>query len=61
MSMEMTLCGNIVDVRLEVRSMSREALKWLQRRPICAYVLIDILIAYYNATLVQRNSPCDVE
>jgi len=30
MIMEITLCGNIVDVRLDVRSMSKEALKWLQ-------------------------------
>ena len=45
MRMEITLCGNIVDVRSEVRSMSKEALKWLQRRSMCADVLIDILIS----------------
>jgi len=57
----MTLCGNIVDIRLEVRSMSKEALMWLQTRSVCADILRDILIAYLNAILVQRNSPCYVE
>jgi len=35
MSMEMTLCGNIVDVRVDVRRMSKEALKWLQTHDQC--------------------------
>jgi len=46
MSMEMTLRGNIVDVLFDVRSMSKESLKWLQTRSMCADILIDIRIAY---------------
>jgi len=30
-------------------------------RSLCADILMDILIAYYNAILVQQHSPCYVE
>ena len=72
----MKLCGDNVDVRLEVSSMSKEADQSVHMYPatecssMCAFgecspcattSCVKSEVAYENATLVQPNSPCYTE